>query len=145
MELFHASQMLDHMIKDGKIKLKEMKVTATYHDPCDLGRNSGVFEEPRRVLKSIPGLNLVELAHNRQLSMCCGGGGNVEMVNPELTAEVARMKLQEIAETGADMVVSSCQQCLRTITTRARRDKVDLVVKDLTELVFEAMESRVVV
>jgi heterodisulfide reductase subunit D len=53
---------------------------------------------------------------------------------------VAQRKLQEIADTKADMVVSSCQQCLRTIATRARRDKVDLVVKDLTELVFEAME-----
>lgn len=138
-ELLHATQMLDYMIKDGKIKLREMDITVTYHDPCDLGRNSGVFEEPRRILQSIPGLQLVELAHNRRLSMCCGGGGNVEMVNPDLTAKVARMKLREIAETGADMVVSSCQQCLRTMATRARRDKVDLAVKDLTELVFEAM------
>jgi heterodisulfide reductase subunit D len=80
------------------------------------------------------------MAYNRQLSMCCGGGGNVEMVNPELSAKVAQRKLQEIADTKADMVVSSCQQCLRTIATRARRDKVNLVVKDLTELVFEAME-----
>jgi len=62
------------------------------------------------------------------------------MVNPELSAKVAQRKLQEIADTKADMVVSSCQQCLRTIATRARRDKVDLVVKDLTELIFEAME-----
>jgi heterodisulfide reductase subunit D len=72
--------------------------------------------------------------------MCCGGGGNVEMVNPELSAKVAQRKIQDIKDTGSDMVVSSCQQCLRTIATRARRDKVDLVVKDLTELVFEAME-----
>jgi heterodisulfide reductase subunit D len=62
------------------------------------------------------------------------------MVNPELSAKVAQRKILDIKDTGADMVVSSCQQCLRTIATRARRDKVDLVVKDLTELVFEAME-----
>lgn len=138
-ELYHASQMLHKMIEEGRIKLKEMNATVTYHDPCDLGRNSGVFEEPREVLKAIPGLKLVELAHNRQLSMCCGGGGNVEMVNPELSGKVAQMKLDEIAKTGADMVVSSCQQCLRTIATRARRQRIDLVVKDLTELVAEAM------
>jgi heterodisulfide reductase subunit D len=116
-----------------------MEATVTYHDPCDLGRNSGVFNEPREVLQAIPGLKLVELAHNRQLSMCCGGGGNVEMVDPELSARVAQMKLDEIAETGARMVVSACQQCLRTIATRARRQKQDLVVKDLTEIVFEAL------
>lgn len=138
-ELKHSTQMLYDLVKDKRIKLKEMNVTVTYHDPCDLGRNSGIFEEPRQVLKSIPGLKLVEMAYNRQLSMCCGGGGNVEMVNPELSAKVAEMKLRAIAETKADMVVSSCQQCLRTIATKARRDKVNLVVKDLTELVFEAM------
>jgi Fe-S oxidoreductase len=138
-ELKHSTQMLYDLVKDKRIKLKEMNVTVTYHDPCDLGRNSGIFEEPRQVLKSIPGLKLVEMAYNRQLSMCCGGGGNVEMVNPELSAKVAEMKLRAIADTKADLVVSSCQQCLRTIATKARRNKVNLVVKDLTELVFEAM------
>lgn len=141
MDLFHSSEMLDRVIKDGKIALKEMKATVTYHDPCDLGRNSGIFEAPRDVLKAIPGIELVELANNRQLSVCCGGGGNVEMVNPDLSAKVAQMKLNEIAETGADMVVSSCQQCLRTIATRARRQKVDLIVKDLTDMVMESMEA----
>jgi len=138
-ELYHASQMLNKMIKDQRIPLKEIKAKVTYHDPCDLGRNSGVFEEPREVLKSIPGIELVELPHNRQLSMCCGGGGNLEMVNPDLAGKVAQMKIEEIQSTGADMVVSSCQQCLRTISTRARKQNVDLVVKDLTELVAEAM------
>jgi len=138
-ELYHASQMLTRMIQEGRIALGEIKATATYHDPCDLGRNSGVFEEPRQVIRAIPGIRFVELAGNRQLSVCCGGGGNVEMVNPELSGKVAQMKLDEIAATGADMVVSACQQCLRTIATRARRQKTDLQVKDLTELVAEAM------
>ncbi len=138
-KLYHSSQMLHEMVREGRIALKEIKARVTYHDPCDLGRNSGVFEEPRQVLKAIPGIELVEMPNNRQLSTCCGGGGNVEMVNPELSAKVAQMKLQAILDTGADMVVSSCQQCLRTIATRARRQKLDLVVKDLTELVLEAM------
>ena len=139
-DLYHSSQYLDRLIKDKRIKLKELKTTVTYHDPCDLGRNSGVYEEPRNVLNAIPGLTLKELPHNRQLSMCCGGGGNVEMVNPDLTAQIAQMKIDEVKSTGADMVVSACQQCLRTIATRARKQKIDLVVKDLTELVAEAME-----
>jgi heterodisulfide reductase subunit D len=64
------------------------------------------------------------------------------MVDPDLSAEVAQMKIEEILETGADMVVTSCQQCVRTIATRARRQKLDLVVKDLTELVAEAMGEK---
>lgn len=138
-KLYHASQMLETLVKEGKIPLTERKIKVTYHDPCDLGRNSGVFEEPRNVLKAIPGLTLVEMANNRMLSTCCGGGGNVEMVNPELSAKVADLKLRAIADTGAEMVVSSCQQCLRTISTRAKRTKTDLLVKDLTEIVVEAM------
>jgi heterodisulfide reductase subunit D len=74
------------------------------------------------------------------MSVCCGGGGNLEMVDPELSGKVAQMKIEEILSTGADMVVSSCQQCLRTISTRARRQRIDLVVKDVTELVAEAMQ-----
>ncbi len=138
-EMYHASQMVNQMIKDKQISLKEIKAKVTYHDPCDLGRNSGVFEEPREALKAIPGIELVELPHNRQLSMCCGGGGNLEMVNADLAGKVAQMKIDEILSTGADMVVSSCQQCLRTISTRARKQNVDLKVKDLTELIAEAM------
>ena len=138
-KLSHATQMLDQLIQDGRIKLNRLETTVTYHDPCDLGRNSGVFEEPRNVLNAIPGLTLKELPGNRMLSVCCGGGGNLEMVDPELSGQVAQMKIDEIKGTGADMVVSSCQQCLRTIASRARKQKIDLTVKDITDLVIEAM------
>jgi heterodisulfide reductase subunit D len=142
MEILSSSELLEQIILENKISFKEIRATVTYHDPCDLGRNSGIFESPRKVLQSIPGIRLVELPDNRQLTNCCGGGGNLEMVDPDLSAEVAQMKIEEILETGADMVVTSCQQCVRTIATRARRQKLDLVVKDLTELVAEAMGEK---
>jgi heterodisulfide reductase subunit D len=111
----------------------------TYHDPCDLGRNTGVYEEPRQVIQAIPGLTLTRIAHEPQISVCCGGGGNVEMTDPDLSAKVAQMKLDSIEALGADMVVTACQQCVRTMATRARRQKMDLKVKDLTDLVAESM------
>ncbi len=138
-EILSSSELLEQMILEKRISLKEINATVTYHDPCDLGRNSGIFDSPREVLKAIPGIRLIELPNNRQMSICCGGGGNLEMVDPDLSGEVAQMKIEEIKNTGADMVVSSCQQCLRTISTRARRQKIDLVVKDITDLVAEAM------
>jgi len=138
-EILSSSELLERMILEKRISLKQINATVTYHDPCDLGRNSGIFDSPREVLKAIPGIQLIELPNNREMSVCCGGGGNVEMVNPELSGEIAQMKIEEIKSTGADMVVSSCQQCLRTIATRARRQKIDLVVKDITDLVAEAM------
>jgi len=140
-ELMHSSQFIDELIRTGRIVLKkELKTRATYHDPCDLGRNSGVFEEPRRIIQAIPGIDFVELPLNRKFSVCCGGGGNVEMTDPELSAQVAQMKLDTIQSVGAETVVTACQQCVRTIATRARRTKTKLAVKDLTDVVVEAME-----
>lgn len=138
-ELLCTSELLEQLLSEKRISLKEINATVTYHDPCDLGRNSGIFESPREVLKAIPGIRLIEMPNNRQMANCCGGGGNLEMVDPELSAKVAQLKIEEILETGADMVVTSCQQCVRTIATRARRQKINLVVKDLTDLVAEAM------
>jgi len=140
-DILSSSEFLQHLLSEHLISLEQINATVTYHDPCDLGRNSGVFEAPREVLRAIPGMRLVELPNNRQLCTCCGGGGNLEMVDPELSGRVAQLKIEEILKTGADMVVSSCQQCLRTIATRARRQKIDLVVKDLTDLVAEAIPA----
>ena len=140
LNLLHSSQLIAELIETGRLKLKEMEnVTATYHDPCDLGRNTGVYEEPRRVIQAISGLTFKEMPMNRKFSVCCGGGGNVEMTDPDLSAKVAQMKLDSIKALGADMVVTACQQCVRTMATRARRQKMDLKVKDLTELVAESM------
>jgi heterodisulfide reductase subunit D len=138
-ELMHGSQLLVDLVKQGKLDLRPLNLKVTYHDPCDLGRNTGVFEEPREVIKSIPGIEFVELPNNRNLSVCCGGGGNVEMVDPDLSAAVAQRKIEEILSTGANTVISSCQQCLRTIATRARRENIELNVLDLNQLVMKSL------
>ena len=140
-ELFHSTQVIERLIGDGTIRLGEVKATVTYHDPCDLGRNGGVYDAPRKILKSIPGLTLVELENNRARSVCCGGGGNLEMVDSGLTGTVAQKKIEEIQLTGAKAVVTSCQQCVRTIKGRARRQKADLNVYEITELVLRAMSK----
>jgi len=139
LELLHATQFIDKLISDGALRLGDVNLTVTYHDPCDLGRNAGVFEEPRRIINAIPGLRLVELGQNRLQSICCGGGGNLEMVAPDLSGALAQKKIEEIQQTGARTVLTACQQCVRTIKSRARRQKVDLDVLDITELVVKAM------
>ena len=92
------------------------------------------------MLKAIPGLKLVEMAYNRQLSMCCGGGGNVEMVNPELSAKVARDEAQDNRRHQGRHGGVLLPAVPENHRHQARRDKVNLVVKDLTELIFEAMD-----
>ena len=88
--LTHASRFLESLITGGRVPLGELNLTVTYHDPCDLGRHGGEYEAPRRVLKSIPGIKLKEMENNRARSTCCGGGGNLEIVDPGLSAAVAR-------------------------------------------------------
>ncbi len=139
LELLHTTQLIEKLIANGSIRFGEANLTVTYHDPCDLGRKGGVYDAPRRILKSIPGLTFVELENRRGQSLCCGGGGNLETVDSELTETLAQKKIGEIERTGAKIVVTSCQQCVRTIATRARRQEVDLNVWDITELVLKTM------
>ena len=141
LELFHSTQFIQRLIKDGAVSLGELHETVTYHDPCDLGRDGGVFDAPREVLGSIPGLTLVELENSRSQSICCGGGGNLEMADSGLSGSIARNKLAEIERTGVKTVVTSCQQCIRTIKGKVRREKVDLDVLDITDLVVRAMSD----
>ncbi|MDH7490215.1 MAG: heterodisulfide reductase-related iron-sulfur binding cluster, partial [Anaerolineae bacterium] len=124
----------------GALLLKPLDAKVTYHDPCDLGRTSGIYEAPRRVIRAIPGIALVEMEDHHERSLCCGGGGDAEMANAELTAAVAKRRLAQAQATGAEYLVSACQQCKRTLATAARREKVRIRTLDITELVWQAMQ-----
>jgi heterodisulfide reductase subunit D len=138
-ELFHTTEFMVKLIDEGKVRFKGFNSIVTYHDPCDLGRSSEIYEEPRKILQGIPGLKVVELEHNRENCTCCGGGGNLEMVAPELSAALAQEKIKEIQATGAETVITACQQCVRTIMTTARRNKIPIRAMDITEFVLSTM------
>lgn len=140
--LIHSTEMLYDLIQQKRIVLNKLPLTVTYHDPCDLGRGAGVFEAPREVIRSIPGVKLIELSANRENCLCCGGGGSLEMFDPGLAADIAKHKVDQILETGAQAVVTACQQCVRTITAHVRRNNIGLEVLDLTELVHRAMKKQ---
>jgi len=138
-QLLSASELIFSLIKDGKLKTGNMDLRVTYHDPCDLGRGLGIYEEPREVLKSVKGLDLVEMKNSHQLSICCGGGGNIEAIDPELSSKVTSLKFQDIKETDAQMIITACQQCIRTMDRYIKKNRLSIVVKDITELVALSM------
>ena len=140
-EIAHVSEFLNQLIKQKRIPLQAIDLTVTYHDPCDLGRGRRVFEAPREVIRSIPGVKLIELSRNRENCQCCGGGGNLEMIDAKLSAKIAKRKIEEILATGAQAVVTSCQQCVRTMTTYAKRNKIPMEVMDITQLVYRAFKE----
>jgi len=137
-EVLHAVQYLYMLVEEGRIKLNSIDKKITYHDPCDLGRNSGIYDEPRKLIRSIPGVEFIELENSREYATCCGGGGNVESTDAGLSANIAAIKAREIIKTGADIVVTSCQQCVRTITTALKKEKSKIKAMDLIQLVLES-------
>jgi heterodisulfide reductase subunit D len=140
-ELLSAPELLLRLVRAGKAPLTELSLTVTYHDPCDLGRGARVFEEPREVIRAIPGVTLVELPHSRENCMCCGGGGNLEMVDADLAGRIAKAKIDEVLATGAQAVVTSCQQCVRTMTSHVKRNKIQLEVLDIVQLVRKSLSA----
>ncbi len=137
----HVTEFLNELITKGRVPLGELDMTVTYHDPCDLGRAARVFDAPRQIIGGIPGVKLVELPANREHCTCCGGGGNLEMIDTGLSGEIAKAKVEEVLETGAEAVVTACQQCVRTMNTYVRRNKIPLKVLDIVQLVRTAMKE----
>ena len=140
-QLQHSAEYLVELLSDGSVPLGTVDEIVTYHDPCDLGRKSEIYDAPRQVLSLIPGLEFVEMAHNRKNAMCCGGGGDVEISDRDVTAGVAGQRMAEVQATGARYVLSACQQCKRTLQEGARQNKIRVRAMDLTELVWKSMEA----
>jgi heterodisulfide reductase subunit D len=140
-EVLHASELLSRMIQEGTIRLTETPWRVTYHDPCDLGRKSGLFDPPREIIRSIPGMHLEEMPRSRENAMCCGGGGDVAMTEPEAVEHVSVERLQEALSTNPEAIISSCQQCKRTLLQAARKTRTRIRVLDVCELVWQVMEK----
>jgi heterodisulfide reductase subunit D len=133
--IYHVTQYLEKLLEAGRLRLKKLPMTVTYHDPCDLGRGAGEYLAPRKLIRAIPGVRLVEMAHNRENCLCCGGGGNLEMIDAGLSADIAKIKIEEIIKTGVGTVVTACQQCVRTMTSHIRKNKIQLEVLDIVQLI----------
>jgi heterodisulfide reductase subunit D len=140
-EVLHASEFLAQLIEEGRIKMTEIPWVVTYHDPCDLGRKCGIYGAPRAIIDSIPGMELREMPNHREDALCCGGGGDVAMMEADAVEHMAERRLAQAVDTGAKAIISSCQQCKRTLLQAARKTRTRIRVLDVTELVWQAMEK----
>ena len=140
-EVMTASELLHASAKQGRLQFSDSgrSGVVTYHDPCDLGRKGGRFEEPRDTIRQVPGFTFVEMANNRTHALCCGGGGDLETFESALTAEVASRRIAQAAATGADHLVSACPQCVRTLTKAAKAAKQRIRVMDIVQFVNAAI------
>jgi len=141
----HFTQFAADLIRRGRIRLtKPVDLKLSYHDPCYLGRmGEKIYQEPREVLTSIPGVEVEEMQHNRDRSTCCGGGGLVRAYLPILSSAVAKEKIESLARpTGTYGIVSSCPFCYFNLKEGAEAvDEGKTGVYDLAELLIRSMEE----
>jgi hypothetical protein len=137
----HFIEVVAEKLPQLKLKYPE-QVRVTYHDPCQLVRFMGLVDEPRRILKAIENVELVETAWTRgEFSTCCGGGGGFETVFPELSEVLAVNRVTELLETKPDIIVTHCPGCIMQLKEGLKKLKVEGVqVLDLAELVASAIE-----
>ncbi len=154
LEVVHISQYLLELIGKGRLELdgqfrksgRRVK-RVTYHDPCYLGRHNGCFDQPRDVLKKLPGLELVEMPNSRQNSLCCGGGGGRIWMHTDKEERFGNLRLAQAQEVGAEVLVTSCPYCISNFEESRLSLVVDedlpeeevLQIKDLTEVVLESL------
>jgi Fe-S oxidoreductase len=141
-DVMHISQYLFELIKQGRLKLtREYGKKITYHDPCYLGRHNGVYDEPREVLRKVPGLELIEMVDSRADSLCCGGGGGGIWMDVPKGERFSDLRLEQAIRTGAEVLVTACPYCITMFEdSRLTRENPDVIeVKDITEVIQEVV------
>jgi Fe-S oxidoreductase len=140
-EVLHMSQFLAALIDQGRIKPEQpFAKKVVYHDPCALGRQNDIYEEPRDVLRSIPGLELLEVEDfNRSLSVCCGAGSGGLWMEWEKTERIASVRVDQLVGTGADVIAVACPYCLQMIEETAKSMGHDLPVLDISEILAQSL------
>lgn len=143
MEVLHYIQMLARLLEEGKLNLTgRVEKVVTYHDPCFLGKQNHIFDEPREVLRAIPGVKFVEMDRIRERSLCCeGGGGRMWFEGTNTGERLAFQRVQEAADTGAEILAVACPFCMAMLddAVKVKGLSDQLKVMDIAELVAMAL------
>ncbi|TFG28235.1 (Fe-S)-binding protein [Candidatus Thorarchaeota archaeon] len=141
-EVLHMVEYLKPLIESGKLKLKKSSEIKkiTWHDPCHLGRALGVYEEPRDILKAIPGVELVEMETNREAAMCCGSGGGLRSYDGNLAKKIASDRIQDAEAIDADILATACPFCEHNLKDGANRIGSKIRVVDILDLISKQLQ-----
>jgi Fe-S oxidoreductase/FAD/FMN-containing dehydrogenase len=141
-EILHATELILALITEGRIGLAETPGVVTYHDPCDLGRVSGLFDPPRDIIRSIPGVVFTELGQTRERCSCCGSGGDLLASNTDMSLAIGVRKLEEALLTGAESLVTACPSCERALMMAKMAQKSPMEVLDVVQFVRKAAAKK---
>ncbi|MDE2843409.1 MAG: (Fe-S)-binding protein, partial [Chloroflexota bacterium] len=144
-EVLHYSQFVDELIQQGRVKpIKMMNVDMAYHDSCFLGRHNGIYDQPRNIARSIPGLRLVEMTPRcRERGFCCGAGGGHMWIEESQGQRINHARTDHFLETNADTVGVSCPFCLQMMTEGIQSKGEDQTkqARDVLEILADSLEE----
>ena len=137
-EVLHFPQFLSRLIDQGKLRFgRPQEMAITYHDPCEIGRHCGIYDEPRHVLASLPGVELIEMPNNRNNSGCCGGGGLLKATYPDLSLDIAGSRINQAIHVGATELVSACVTCRLQMSEAISTKNLTIGMHDISEFVAQ--------
>jgi len=141
--VLHYTELVAQLLEDGKLQLKgELPKVVTYHDPCFLGKQNDIYDEPRYIITRIPGVEFREFDRCRERSLCCEGGGGKMWVESESKEErLAEIRVTDAKELGAEVIAVACPFCLLTLedATKVKGIEEEMRVADILELLAEAL------
>ncbi len=141
-EVYHHTELLAQLVKEGKLVPKyEVNEKITFHDSCYLGRYNDVYDPPREILKSIPGVTLVEMERNHERGMCCGAGGGLMWMEEETGHRINVARTEQALAVNPTVISSGCPFCLTMLTdgTKAKEVEEDVKTYDVAELLEKAV------
>lgn len=142
-EVLHHTQLLDTLLKDGRIRVSQDKTSVTYHDSCYMGRINGVYEVPRDIFAHV-GADLREMGRSRTTGLCCGAGGAQMFKEDEPgSRRINSERVEEVLNTGADAVVANCPFCITMLSDglKERAQQNTVMVYDISELILTNLDT----
>ncbi len=115
----HTSEFFNRLINQERLVLKNSPIRITYHDPCHLGRHSGIYDEPREIINKTG--SLVDMESNRERSQCCGAGAGVKSAYPEIAEKIGLKRIKAAEETSAELLVTSCSFCILNLESALKQ------------------------
>ncbi|PKL41219.1 MAG: iron-sulfur-binding reductase [Spirochaetae bacterium HGW-Spirochaetae-1] len=142
-EVFHHSEIIAGLIKDGRIKIKDSyNDTVTYHDSCFLGRYNNIYDQPRYILNSIPGVKFVEMSRNHDKSFCCGAGGARMFIEEHIGTRINQFRTKDAVASGATTICTACPFCMTMLSDGPTELGIENIKTfDIAEMVYNAMEK----
>jgi Fe-S oxidoreductase len=142
-EVIHHSQLLGRLVADGKLRPEHYQAKVTYHDPCYLGRHNRIYDPPRNVIKSVPGVESVEMHRCREKGFCCGAGGARMWLEEKIGKRVNLERTDEALLTGADVVSTACPFCLIMLddAVKERQRDEDVSVLDISQILERSLQQ----